>query len=187
MGVKEVEAFLTHLAVKSHVAASTQNQALSALLFLYREVLEQELPALGEVVRAKRPQRLPVVFTQEEVRAVLAQMEGVHALMAELLYGSGLRLLECLRLRVKDVDFGASQIVVRDGKGGKDRVTVLPASLIADLTAHLRRVEQLPHLPPLVRHPPAGERLRYPHSAGAVRCTRSVQRHCWATRMCVRR
>ena len=128
MGAAEVTAFLTSLAVHDQVAASTQNQALSALLFLYREVLGVELPWLDDVVRAKRPQHLPVVLTRDEVRAVLQRLDGVPRLMALLLYGAGLRLLECCRLRVKDVDFATNQIVIRDGKGHKDRVTMLPAA-----------------------------------------------------------
>ena len=122
MGAAEVTAFLTALAVRGKVAASTQNQALSALLFLYREVLSVELPWLDGLVRAKPSQRLPVVLTREEVRTVLGRLSGVSHLMAVLLYGAGLRLLECCRLRVKDVDLGTNQIVVRDGKGDKDRV-----------------------------------------------------------------
>ena len=137
MGAPEVTAFLTSLAVHDKVAASTQNQALSALLFLYREVLGVELPWLDDVVRAKRPQYLPVVLTRDEVRAVLQRLDGVPRLMALLLYGAGLRLLECCRLRVKDVDFATNQIVIRDGKGHKDRVTMLPAAVKAALTAHL--------------------------------------------------
>ena len=126
MGAAEVTAFLTALAVQSKVAASTQNQALSALLFLYREVLGVELPWLDDVVRAKRPLRLPVVLTRDEVRAVLQRLDGLPRLMAILLYGAGLRLLECCRLRVKDVDFAMNQITIRDGKGHKDRATMLP-------------------------------------------------------------
>jgi len=137
MGPAEVEAFLTHLAVDGHVSASTQNQALSALLFLYREVLEQDLPWLQEVVRVKRPARLPVVLTQTEVAEVLERMQGVHGLMARLLYGTGMRLMEVVRLRVKDVDFERLEIVVRDGKGGKDRVTMLPRKLATPLQEHL--------------------------------------------------
>lgn len=137
MGPAEVEAFLTHLAVDGHVSASTQNQALSALLFLYREVLEQDLPWLQEVVRVKRPARLPVVLTQTEVTEVLERMQGVHGLMARLLYGTGMRLMEVVRLRVKDVDFERLEIVVRDGKGGKDRVTMLPRKLATPLQEHL--------------------------------------------------
>ena len=133
MGAPEVEAFLTHLAVEGNVAAATQNQALSALLFLYREVLGIDLPWLDNVTRAKRPQRLPVVMTRDEVHAVLDRMEGGYGLMARLLYGTGMRLMECVRLRVKDVDFGRGEILVRDGKGAKDRVTMLPQSLVTDL------------------------------------------------------
>ncbi len=143
MGAPEVEAFLTHLAVEGRVAASTQNQALSALLFLYREVLGIKLPWLDDVVRAKTPQRLPVVLTRQEVTDVLARMSGVYDLLARLLYGTGMRLMECVRLRVKDVDFERAEIVVRDGKGAKDRITMLPQSLIAPLQAHLRGRRQL--------------------------------------------
>ncbi len=138
MGPKEMEAFLTHLAVEGNVSASTQNQALSALLFLYREVLEMEVPWLDKVVRAKRPQSLPVVLTKQEVRAVLDRMGGVHGLMAAILYGTGMRLMECVRLRVKDIDFERGEILVRDGKGAKDRVTMLPASVVEGLQAHLK-------------------------------------------------
>ncbi|MDP2752498.1 MAG: integron integrase [Rhodocyclaceae bacterium] len=138
MGAVEVEAFLTHLAVEGKVAAATQNQALSALLFLYREVLGVDLPWLDKVVRAKTPQRLPVVLTRQEVTAVLDGMSAVHGLMARLLYGTGMRLMECVRLRVKDVDFERAEIVVRDGKGAKDRITMLPNTLIAPLQAHLK-------------------------------------------------
>ena len=138
MGGGEVTAFLTDLAVRGKVAASTQNQALSALLFLYREVLAVDLPWMDEVVRAKRPARLPVVLTQNEVAAVLLRMQGVYALMAQLLYGTGMRLMECVRLRVKDVDFERLEIVVRDGKGAKDRVTMLPQKTVAPLQEHLR-------------------------------------------------
>ena len=134
MGAAEVEAFLTHLAVEGKVAAATQNQALSALLFLYREVLEINLPWLDQVVRAKRPVRLPVVLTRQEVTAVLNRMSGVYGLLARLLYGTGMRLMEVIRLRVKDVDFARGEIVVRDGKGAKDRITMLPQSLMAPLT-----------------------------------------------------
>ncbi len=139
LGATEVEAFLTHLAVDGHVSASTQNQALSALLFLYKEVLVMDLPWLENVVRAKRPVRLPVVLTRTEVRAVLVRMKGIYALMANMLYGTGMRLMECVRLRVKDVDFERGEIVVRDGKGGKDRVTMLPSSVVAGLQAHMQQ------------------------------------------------
>ncbi|MDR1887842.1 MAG: integron integrase [Zoogloeaceae bacterium] len=143
MGAAEVEAFLTHLAVEEQVAAATQNQALSALLFLYREVLGVDLPWLQNVVRAKRPARLPVVLTRREVAAVLDRMQGTHGLMARLLYGTGMRLMECVRLRVKDVDFERTEILIRDGKGGKDRVTMLPQSLSAPLQAHLQTRRRL--------------------------------------------
>jgi integron integrase len=140
MGAPEVTAFLTSLAVDGQVAASTQNQALSALLFLYRDVLEIDLPWLDEVVRAKRPARLPVVLSRDEVRALLQRLDGVTRLMACLLYGAGLRVLECCRLRVQDVDFAANHIVVRGGKGDKDRVTMLPAVVKSDLDRHLATV-----------------------------------------------
>jgi integron integrase len=140
MGAPEITRFLTSLAVDGKVAASTQNQALSALLFLYREVLLQEVPWLDDLVYAKRPHHLPVVLTREEVRAVLGQIHGVPRLMAFLLYGAGLRLLECARLRVKDVDPGRNQIVVRAGKGNKDPLTMLPAAIKADLLRHLQAV-----------------------------------------------
>jgi integron integrase len=143
MGAGEIRSFLSHLATRRNVAASTQNQAFSALLFLYRHVLEQPFPELEGVARAKRPAKLPSVFTQEEVRQVLAQMKGVNGLVAQLLYGSGLRLLECLRLRVKDVQLSRLQITVREGKGGKDRVTVLPVRLKEPLERHLRAVKLL--------------------------------------------
>ncbi|HEU0004700.1 MAG TPA: integron integrase, partial [Terriglobia bacterium] len=143
MGNSEVSQYLTHLAVSRKVAASTQNQALSALLFLYGEVLKQPFDWLEDVQRAKRPSRLPAVFTREETRAVLRQMEGANWLMASLLYGAGLRLMECLRLRVKDIDFGYGQILVRSGKGNKDRVTVLPQALKEALQRHLARVKAL--------------------------------------------
>ncbi|MDI6748272.1 MAG: integron integrase [Rhodocyclaceae bacterium] len=139
LGAPEVEAFLTDLAVVGKVAASTQNQALAALLFLYREVLGIELPWLNDVTRAKPSRRLPVVLTQAEVRAVLGRMDGVYGLMGRLLYGTGMRLMECVRLRVKDVDFGRNEILIREGKGGKDRVTMLPAALAQPLVEHLQR------------------------------------------------
>jgi integron integrase len=142
MGSAEVAAFLTSLAVQSKVAASTQNQALSALLFLYRNVLGVELPWLDDVVRARRPLHLPVVLTRDEVRAVLQRLDAVPRLMAILLYGAGLRLLECCRLRVKDVDVATNQITIRDGKGHKDRATMLPAAVKADLIAHLERMRR---------------------------------------------
>ncbi|MBO9716350.1 MAG: tyrosine-type recombinase/integrase, partial [Pseudoxanthomonas sp.] len=138
-----VEAFLTGLATHDHVAASTQNQALSALLFLYREVLGIELPWMENVVRAKRPQRLPVALSRAQVGLLLARLAGREAMMAGLLYGSGLRLMECVRLRVKDVGLVRNELVVRDGKGGKDRMTVLPAALREGLARQLAEVRVL--------------------------------------------
>jgi integron integrase len=143
MGETEVTRFLSHLAVERKVSASTQNQALAALLFLYRVVLGIELKWLDEMVRAKRPQRLPVVLTRREVRELLGRLRGTTWLMASLLYGSGLRLLECARLRVKDVDFERGEILVRDGKGRKDRVTMLPASVKGPLRVHLAQVRRV--------------------------------------------
>jgi integrase len=145
MGEQEISQFVSALAVKGHVSASTQNQALCALLFVYRHVLDQPLGGLEEIVRAKRPQRLPVVLTRQEVRALLGALDGVHWLMAGLLYGAGLRLLECLRLRVKDLDFAKHQLLVRAGKGDKDRVTVLPVAVAEPLAAHLQGVGTLHH------------------------------------------
>lgn len=142
MGGEEVSAFLSHLATDCHVAASTQNQALSALIFLYREVLEAELPWLEGIVRAKRPVRVPVVLTAMEVRAVLGCMHGTPWLVANLLYGSGLRLLEALRLRVMDVDFDSGELLVHHGKGGKDRRTMLPTKLVSPLRSHLAFVRR---------------------------------------------
>jgi integron integrase len=142
MGGPEVEAFLTHLAVEGEVAAATQAQALAALLFLYRQVLNVELPWLDNVVRAHRPQRLPVVLTRREVQAVIGGLRGDYWLIASLLYGSGLRLMEAVRLRFKDVDVGRKMLLVRDGKGAKDRVTLLPDSLLQPLTLQLRRVRE---------------------------------------------
>ena len=139
LGAEEVAAFLSHLASDRHVAASTQNQALAALLFLYRNVLEVDLPWLKDVVRAKKPQRIPVVLTRPEVEALLAQVDGLQGLIARLLYGTGMRLLEGLRLRIKDVEIDRGQITVRGGKGGKDRVTVLPAALREPLREQLRQ------------------------------------------------
>jgi len=142
MGAPQVAQFLSSLAVEGKVAASTQNQALSALLFLYRHVLHQDLPWLEDVVRARQSKHLPVVLTREEVRAVIGRLDGIPRLMATLLYGSGLRVLECARLRVQDVDFAMKQIVVRDGKGAKDRVTVLPAVAKQALMQHLLWVKR---------------------------------------------
>jgi len=143
MGGEEVTAFLNHLARDREVAAATQNQALAALLFLYKEALGTPLPWLEGLDRAKRPEHVPTVLSREEVTRLLNAMDGTKWLMASLLYGAGLRLRECLKLRVKDVDFSYRQILVRDGKGAKDRVTMLPASVVAPLQAHLARVKKL--------------------------------------------
>ncbi|MGV6475197.1 integron integrase [Azotobacter vinelandii] len=143
MGATEVERFLSHLAMDLNVSASTQNQALAALLFLYKHVLAIDLPWLNDVVRAKRPERLPVVLSREETQRLLACFEGELALVTGLLYGSGLRLMEAMRLRVKDVDFARGEVLVRDGKGMKDRVTLLPNSLSQSLERHLACVRAL--------------------------------------------
>ena len=143
MGGAEVEAFLTHLAVNRHVSASTQNQAKAAILYLYKQVLQIELAWLDEVVQAKTPKRLPVVLTASEVRALLLHMQGTTGLVAQLLYGTGMRLLEALRLRVKDVEFARREVVIREGKGNKDRVTVLPENLILPLQAQLQKARVL--------------------------------------------
>jgi len=143
MGSLEVTAFLTDLAVAGNVAASTQNQAKSALLFLYKDVLEVELPWLTRVEPAKAPKRLPVVLTRAEVQGILVRLAGTHQLIGSLLYGAGLRIMECLRLRVKDIDFSRNEILIRDGKGFKDRVTMLPATAAGPLRAHLLRVRAL--------------------------------------------
>ena len=143
MGEVEITAFLSHLATEGHVAASTQNQALAALLFLYQQVLGRQVEWLAGVVHAKRPERLPLVLSREEVVAVLARMQGVPALMASLLYGAGLRVLECAELRVKDLDFDRHELTVHDGKGRKDRVTMLPARAESGLRAHLAGVQAL--------------------------------------------
>jgi site-specific recombinase XerD len=142
MGNAEVEAFLTHLAIDRKVAASTQNQALSALLFLYQHVLHQEIGSV-DAVRARKPKRLPTVLTKAEALRVINAMAGVPQLMAKLLYGSGLRALECGRLRVKDVDFAQYVLLVREGKGEKDRVTMMPENVVVPLQEHLARVKQV--------------------------------------------
>lgn len=139
----DIEAFLTHLAVAGKVAASTQNQAKSALLFLYREVLEIQLPWLDNVTQARAPKRLPVVLTVSEVQAVLSRLSGSHLLIASLLYGGGMRLMEAVRLRVKDVEFSRGEIIVREGKGFKDRVTMLPEAVVNGLKLHLAKVKAL--------------------------------------------
>ncbi len=143
MGATEVEQFLTHLAVNGRVAASTQNQAKCALLFLYKEVLAIELPWLDNVEQAKTPKRLPVVLNRDEIQAILSRLTGTHWLVASLLYGTGMRIMECLRLRVQDVDIKRNEILIRDGKGFKDRVTMLPMSLVVSLQTHLVKVREL--------------------------------------------
>ncbi|MGD9787956.1 MAG: integron integrase [Sulfuricellaceae bacterium] len=143
LGAKEVTAFLSHLAVEGNVASATQNQALAALLFLYRQVLEMDLPWLKDIERPRKPKRLPAVLNKGEINRLFSRLEGTHGLMARLLYGTGMRLMECARLRVKDVDFERREILVREGKGAKDRVTMLPASLVEPLQEHLRRVRGL--------------------------------------------
>ena len=143
MGKEEIEAYLSHLATKRKVAASTQNQALSAILFLYRTVLEKPNDLRIDAVRARRPKRIPTVLSKKEALSVLGSMTGVHSLMARLLYGGGLRASECARLRIKDIDFSLHQIVVRDGKGAQDRLTILPESIVAQLQAHLSRIRLL--------------------------------------------
>ena len=165
MGAAEITRFLTSLAVDGNVAASTQNQALNALLFLYREVLGQDVPWLDDLVYAKRPHHLPVVLTREEVLAVLGEIHGVPRLMAVLLYGAGLRLLECARLRVKDIDIARNQIVVRAGKGNKDRLTMLPVAIKADLIRHLERLAA--SIKSTSRPEPAGSSFRG-RSAGST-------------------
>lgn len=145
LGVQEIREYLSHLAVDKHVAASTQNIALSALLFLYKQVLKVDLPYIDNIERAKQPERLPVVFTPEEVQGILGQLEGVTHLVASLLYGSGMRIGECVRLRVKDIDFSYQQITIRDAKGYKHRVTMLPQALVAPLKQHIlvaKRIHQ---------------------------------------------
>jgi integron integrase len=143
MAEPEINAFLTHLALHKKVAASTQNQALSALLFLYRHVLGRKIGDIDGLIRAQKPARLPVVLTRKEVKTVLAHMRGDRWLMASLMYGTGLRLMECLRLRVQDIDFERSEILVRSGKGAKDRITMLPESLKAPLHEHLNEVRKV--------------------------------------------
>ena len=185
MGAVEVEAFLSRLATRDDVAASTQNQALSALLFLYRQVLDIELPWMESVVRAKRPQRVPVVLSREEVDRLLALLDGQLWLMAALLYGTGMRLMECVRLRVKDVDFGRSEICVRNGKGGKDRRVPLPRRLHDRLQAQVERVRVLHgqdllagrgqvHLPHALgrKYPNAGREFGWQYVFPATRISR---------------
>ena len=140
MAEKEIREFISHLAVNAKISASTQTVALSALLFLYREVLKRDLPYIDHIERAKPSKKIPVVFTRREVQEVLARLEGTHHLIASLLYGSGLRLMEAVRLRVKDIDFERGEIMVCEGKGGRDRVTMLPTSMRESLQIHLQRV-----------------------------------------------
>jgi integron integrase len=141
MGEPEINSFLTQLAVKDKVSSSTQNQALSALLFLYRHVIGRDIGDLGKVIRARRPKRLPVIMTRDEVKSVLDHLAGDKWLMASLLYGAGLRLMECLRLRIQDLDFQHGEVIVRDGKGGKDRRSMLPKALVQPLQEHLLKVK----------------------------------------------
>jgi integron integrase len=143
MGAPEIQAFITHLAVEKNVAASTQNQALSAILFLYRQVLQIEMEIPSDLIRAEKSKTLPVVLTQREALAVIGKMSGTTQLMAKILFGSGLRLTECIRLRVKDIDFDNRQIIVRDGKGEDDRITILPDSLISALRRQVQLVERI--------------------------------------------
>jgi integron integrase len=187
MAEPEINAFLTHLAVGGHVSASTQNQALSALLFLYRHVLDREIGRLVDVIRARKPARLPIVMTRDEIRAVLKRLSGEQLLMALLIYGAGLRLLECLQLRVQDLDFESKIITVRDGKGFKDRVTMLPAAAIQPLHRHLEHVRSV-HQKDVdeglgrVRLPDALER-KYPNAAAEwVWQWAFPQKHRWTDR-----
>jgi len=143
MGVQEIRQFLSYLATKENVASSTQNVALDSILFLYRHVLRQEIPIINGIEGSKRPAKVPLAFTHEEVKAILSRLTCPYLLLASLLYGSGLRLMECLRLQVKDLDFNYNQIVVREGKGDKDRVTILPLALKETLQRHLIKVKLL--------------------------------------------
>jgi site-specific recombinase XerD len=143
MGVDEIRTYLSHLATEKKVAASTQNIALSALMFLYRQVMQVDLPNIDDVVRARQNRRLPVVLTRDKVKKLLANMEGVECLVASLLYGTGMRLLEGLRLRVKDIDFGRNAIIIRDGKGAEDRIVMLPDRSLAPLRNQLEYARTL--------------------------------------------
>jgi integron integrase len=143
MGEKEINAFLKHLAVNRNVTASTQTQALSAILFLYKEVLGEKIGFIENIYRAKKPRRLPVVFSRQEIREIMKHLSGEKWLMANIIYGAGLRLMECLRLRIKDVDFSYNQITVRDGKGQQDRITMLPEIITNPLKEHLKKVWHL--------------------------------------------
>ena len=171
LGIEEIRAFLSRLAVEDRVSASTQNQALCSILFLYRDVLKMELPFIEGIERARRSRKLPVVFSPAEVKAILSAMTGTHRLMACLLYGSGMRISECLRLRVKDIDFGLNQISIRDGKGEKDRITLLPKSLVQTLHRQLAAVRIL-HQQDLAEgfgnvHLPYALERKYPNAARA--------------------
>jgi integron integrase len=168
MGKKEIEAFLSHLAINCKVSANTQRQALNAIIFLYKQVLEQPVDELIEHIKAKSHRRPPVVLSQREIQQVLAQMTGIHLLMAQLLYGSGLRLMECIRLRVQDLDFERDLIYVRDGKGGKDRTTTFPALIKSGLQTHIVKVKQL-HEQDLAKgygsaYLPNALRIKYPQA-----------------------
>jgi len=143
MGENEIRGFISHLAVEGGITASTQTVALSALLFLYRNVLKKDLPYVTNIERARKSKRLPTVFNRDEVKRILSKLEGAHWLIAGLLYGSGLRLMECLRLRVKDIDFSCNQLTIRDGKGEKHRITMLAASIRGPLARHLQKVKLL--------------------------------------------
>jgi integron integrase len=197
LGAKEVEGFLSYLAVKRNVSASTQNQAKSALLFLYKDVLSMELPWMTDIVSAKRPTRLPVVLTKSEVATLLPHITGTTGLIVQLLYGTGMRIMECLRLRVKDIDFERSEIVVREGKGAKDRVTILPKKLVAPLQEHLARVRLLHeqdlrdgygevYMPFALarKYPNAGN--AWPWAAPALPCARGIRTSMCST-ICISR
>ena len=170
LGASQIEAFLTHLAVGRKVSASTQNQALSALLFLYKVVLEIELPYLDGVTRAKKTSRVPVVFTPDEASVVIQNLQPPYSLMARLLYGSGLRLMECVRLRIKDIDFHYKTITVIDGKGGKDRVTLLPDLVSGDLELQMTRTKELNDFDRQAGHGlvylPFALKKKYPNASG---------------------
>lgn len=188
LGEYEVGQFLTFLAVKRNVAASTQNQALNAIVFLYKRVLNKPLGMIQNATRAKRPKRIPVVFSYNEVQRILEQMDGTAALITRLMYGAGLRIMECLRLRIKDIDFDRKEIVVRNGKGGKDRVTVLPVSLIEELNSCIRHAKHVHKfdlaegygevsLPYALqrKYPNAGRELAWQYIFPSVHCSRDPE------------